>query len=147
MNKLRNTVKFSCLASVLACGIASADNPMTTVNNPCEGFQITLQNNLHNDIAVKTLKVHTSNATIQPGVGTKISQQTLATFTVNNVSSNAPVSFEIATDTISLPAKTFRMRGRLVNEGGMCTFIEDSQTGEIKGVPNVTPGKVTYSIN
>ena len=115
--------QLACMLLLLTTGIAHAAAP-------CDGFEITIKNNLQDKLLGTTIKLN--GADIKPGVLVEINSQSEAVFTVSGSTEDTPMSGELIFKTITLPSKTIHVEFDLKNQFLVCEHTN-------KEVPNVYP--------
>ncbi len=129
-------IQLACMVSLLASGIAHAAAP-------CNGFEITIKNNLQEKLLSTTVKL--KGAEIKPGM-LEIDSKSQKVFTVSGSNEATPMSGELIFKTISLPSKTIHVEFDLTNQLLVCEH-SDKNIPNVYPVTNIRlPGKVIYTI-
>lgn len=103
-------IQLACIASLLATGIANA-------GPACDGFQITIKNNLQDALIGSTIKL--DGAKITP-ILLEIGKNSEKALTVTESADDKPMSGELVFKTLSVPSKTIHIKFNLDNKLLVC---------------------------
>lgn len=98
-------IQLVCLVSLLATGISHA-------TPACNGFQITIKNNLKNAIVGTTIKLDGAKITPSLVEIDKVSEKSL---TVTESVDEKPMSGELVFKTLNIPSETIHIKFKLEN--------------------------------
>lgn len=115
-------IQLVCLVSLLATGIAHA-------SVPCNGFEITVKNNLPDNLLGTTIRLN--GAEINPRL-VEINSQSETIFTVSGSDEAKPMRGELVFKTLSFPSKTIHIKFDLKNQLLVCEHTD-------KEIPNAYP--------
>jgi hypothetical protein len=130
------TIKLACIASILATSIAYA-------GAPCDGFEITVKNNLPDKLIASTVKL--SGADIKPLL-VEINSKSENVFTVSGSIEGEDMHGELVFKTISLPSKTIHVEFDLKNQILLCQHTNKELDNEYPVTHIRLPSKVVYTI-
>ena len=129
-------IQLACIASLLATGIAHA-------TAPCNGFEITIKNNLQDKLLATTVSL--KGAEIKPGL-VEINSQSERVFSINGTDDAKDMHGELVFKTISLPSKTIHVEFDLKNLVLVCEHTNKEIANEYPVSHVRLPSKVVYTI-
>ena len=132
------------MKSVILAGVVLSLSSQLALALPCDGFQLTVKNNLVDNLLATAIKL--DNAEVAPGYFQKLDSKTEQTFTVNN-SSETIMNGKFSFHTISLPSHNVKIRYTLENKGPICEFTPVNLDGDYAIDTSRQVGQVVFTVN
>ena len=129
-------IQLACIAFLLTSGITHA-------TAPCNGFEITIKNNLQDKLLATT--VNLNGAEIKPLL-VEINRKSEQSFTVSGSDEAKDMHGELVFKTISLPSKTIHVEFDLKNQVLFCEHTNKEISNEYPVTHIRLPNKVVYTI-